>query len=195
MSDNDAAKEVAVTTEGDATPESSTAYPSGDIGLLYKECDEYNSPAAIKKRNSNHFWKVFGDIVFTIIMGVLCYAIVMVNLTKQNGQIPFIAGYSLEYVETGSMEPTLPTGCVILAKQKDNNTVVNVGDIITFYEGYDRSTEAPSNRVRVTHRLYAETIADDGTIWYTTKGDNNNAPDQYQILYEDIIATFVRRLF
>jgi|GEM_PF-589732 signal peptidase I, archaeal type len=185
---------ISVTTEGDATPEITQNYPQGEIGVLYRECDEYNSSNAVKKRKRTKFWKVFGDIIFGIVLVVLCYGIVVVNLTKQNGNVPFIAGYSLEYIQTGSMEPTLPTGSVILCKEKTDSTIVSVGDIITFKEGYDREGDVPTTRASVTHRVYGISNDDTGLIWYTTKGDNNNAPDQYKILFEDIVATFVRRL-
>lgn len=163
------------------------------IAALYKECEDYNSPKAVSKRKSKRFWTIFGDVITFIILFILCYGVVVVNLTKQKGEVPFIAGYALEYVQTGSMEPTLPTGSVILAKEVNNLTIISQGDIITFKEGYDRSGEVPETRVNVTHRVYE--ISDvNGVTWYTTKGDNNNAPDQYQILFEDIVSTFVRRI-
>jgi len=164
------------------------------MDLLYKECADYNTPKAISKRKEKRILNIVGDIVFGIVLVALCYGIIIVNLTKQKGNVPFIAGYSLEYIETGSMEPTLPIGSVILAKQKTDDTIINIGDIITFYEGYDREKDVPNNRVIVTHRLYSAIIDDNGTLWYTTKGDNNNAPDMYPILFDDVIATFVRRL-
>lgn len=166
----------------------------GEMAALYNECDDYNSNEAKKKRKTRKAWSLVGDVFFSIILCLLCYGTILVNLAKQKGQIPFLFGYSIEYVETGSMEPTLPTGAVILAREVNDSTLITEGDIITFYEGFDRDKEEPISRTVVTHRVY-DISSNNGQVWYTTKGDNNNSPDQYKILFEDIIATFVRRLF
>lgn len=69
--------------------------------------------------------------------------------------------FSLQTVMSGSMEPTIPTGSLLLVKQTPLNKI-KAGDVITFSQG-------PS---LVTHR--ATSI---GTDYVLTQGDNNNTPD------------------
>lgn len=170
---------------------------TSEVAALYKECEEYNSPKEVKRRKMKTAGNVIGNIFFLFIMAILCYGIIITNLAKVNGKVPFVLGYSIQYVETGSMEPTLPTGCLILCEEINESTVISNDEIITFYEGYDRSGEKPQNSDRkvVTHRVYSIATDENGVIWYTTKGDNNNAPDRYPILFSDVISTFVRRIY
>jgi signal peptidase len=159
---------------------------------LYKEVEDYNSPVSLAKRKRKKIWAEIGDIFFALIIAVFCFYIVRVNLAKENNEVPFIFGYSIEYVETGSMIPTLPIGSVIFSKQVDDSTVIKVGykdsgsegDIITFYN---------ADKVIVTHRA-VESYVDSGKLYYKTKGDNNNSLDPTPIPHSDVISIFIRKL-
>ena len=52
--------------------------------------------------------------------------------SKVNGKTPSLFGYSVLRVSTGSMQPELMIGDVILGKSVDNPTALKVGDIITY---------------------------------------------------------------
>jgi signal peptidase len=71
-----------------------------------------------------------------------------------------------EPVYTGSMEPAIPVGSVVVIKPANPETL-KVGDIICF------KTEAESPKT-VTHRIIG--ITSQGFI---TKGDANEDPDQW----------------
>lgn len=75
-------------------------------------------------------------------------------------------------VVTGSMEPKVPVGTLALVSKK-SATDLQAGDIIAFPE--------PANPKRIIlHRIAASQTS--GTITeYTTKGDNNNAPDNWSV--------------
>lgn len=102
-------------------------------------------------------------------MLVIASCAIMISVSiimRSNGGRATILGYSLYTVETGSMEPTIPTGALIIGKEippKD----IKKGDIITF-----------ALAGVVTHRV-VEVNYDADTDYYSfvTKGDANETND------------------
>jgi len=87
-----------------------------------------------------------------------------------------LAGDTLyEPVYTGSMEPAIPVGSVVVIKPVDPENL-KIGDIICFKLSESAITS-------VTHRIF--NITDEGFI---TKGDANNAPDQWIVKKENVIG-------
>ena len=88
-----------------------------------------------------------------------------------------LAGDTLyEPVYTGSMEPAIPVGGLVVIKPVDPETL-REGDIICF-----RFSESTS----VTHRIV--NVTDEG---FTTKGDANEDPDQGIVEKENVIGKVV----
>ncbi|MCD8195420.1 MAG: signal peptidase I, partial [Coprobacillus sp.] len=86
---------------------------------------------------------------------------VLVEQYAYNNQMPTVFGYSVASVGSGSMEPTINTGDVIVNKKCDQ---YEVDDIITFY------SEAESRYI--THRIVD--INEDGS--FKTQGDREGQP-------------------
>ena len=76
---------------------------------------------------------------------------------------PLLGGTYVKVVKSGSMEPFIKTGGIVVVREAAS---FRAGDVITF--GKDTKTQIPT-----THRIYK--INEDGT--FITKGDANNAPD------------------
>ena len=76
-------------------------------------------------------------------------------------------------IVTGSMEPAVQRGDIVLLEKVDFNKL-RVGDVITYAKG----------SVPVTHRIY--NMSSDGVIW--TKGDANANVDPYKIYPDDVIG-------
>ena len=91
------------------------------------------------------------------VIGVNFYA---VNAAKLAGNaVPMPFGVGAAVVISGSMEPELSVGDLIIVKERD---AYEIGDVIVFQDG----------RMSVTHRIAA---MDEETV--TTKGDANNTAD------------------
>jgi signal peptidase len=87
---------------------------------------------------------------------------------------PRLLPYQTYFVLTGSMEPTISVGALIVLFPATADDL-RLGDIITFPRP-DRPSEL------VTHRIYAiETSADGATRTFLTKGDANPTPDRWQV--------------
>ena len=111
-------------------------------------------------------------IMFLILVFIAVVAVLLVvSKFPVTGNIKFLT------VVSGSMEPTIKTGSVVMVKPAQD---YKVGDIITF--GPYTKTQSP-----VTHRIY-EIKEVEGQQVYITKGDANNGPDSRETKERDIIG-------
>ncbi len=93
--------------------------------------------------------------------------------------LPIPGNIEIKIVKSGSMEPTIPTGSLVVIKPVE---AYKLRDIVTF--GADTSTQIPT-----THRIVASRV-DNGTR-YTTKGDANEEQDTKEISQSEIIGKVV----
>lgn len=82
------------------------------------------------------------------------------------------AGYRPEPVLTGSMEPVMPVGSLVVVRAQPATTV-REGDVITFQRPDDPS-------MRITHRVVAIRERDGHRV-YRTKGDANPTRDPWDL--------------
>lgn len=87
-------------------------------------------------------------------------------------------------VKSGSMEPNIPTGSVIIVEGV-NTSKLQVDDIITFQSGTNQGEP-----VYTTHRIINVQETSDG-LRFQTKGDNNEDPDPEPVLPENVYAKHV----
>lgn len=90
---------------------------------------------------------------------------------------PKLFGFNPYVVQSGSMEPLIPTGGVAYINVRD--TDVGIGDVITFHTGGDPDK-------LVTHRI----VREDNGMW-VTKGDANDTEDIHTVSQENVIGTYV----
>lgn len=90
---------------------------------------------------------------------------------------PKLIGLNPYIVDSGSMEPLIPTGGIAYINTKD--TDVTVGDVVTYrVEGLD-------NEKLVTHRIVRE---EDGK--FIMQGDANDVEDQNPVSKNQIVGTY-----
>lgn len=116
--------------------------------------------------------KVFKTIYYVFLIAIALVAVLLVwsALPIKNGPKVFI-------VQSGSMEPAIKTGSVVVVKSSGE---YKIGDVITF--GPYSKTKAPT-----THRVHDIKVVD-GQPVYITKGDANNAPDQRDVRPADVVG-------
>lgn len=108
------------------------------------------------------------NILVSIILSVVFSLVLLYGITHYTNLIKFCGIGSL-IVSSGSMEPELSVGDVIIIKECAN---YEVGDIITYNV---------EDKYFVTHR-----IVDKEGNSFVTKGDNNNIEDNQVVLKENI---------
>ncbi|MDO8486273.1 MAG: signal peptidase I [Candidatus Staskawiczbacteria bacterium] len=121
----------------------------------------------------NKIYKIVSGI-FLVIMIVIA-AIVVISAFPVKGNI------QIKVVLSGSMEPSIKTGSVILIKPVAS---YNIGDVITFDSNFREPNGA---RIPVTHRV-VEVKKENSVISYLTKGDANEDPDNSTISYKSVIG-------
>lgn len=120
-------------------------------------------------------------VTFLLIFStVLCFIVIFKAAISK--EVSFF-GYRLFYVTTGSMEPTVPVGAVILVHE--SREPYQIGDIITFYSK-DRAIYGRPN----THRVVG-IQKENGQVFYNTRGDANSSPDIEPISSDDVIGRLV----
>ena len=95
-----------------------------------------------------------------------------------------IGGCSLFRVVTGSMEPAIPTGALLLTKRTAVEEI-RPGDIICF-----RSGEKGTRDWIITHRVTAVLPGENGPM-LETRGDANAAPDDGYVTEENLIGRVI----
>jgi len=115
--------------------------------------------------------------IFKIIYSIFIAFIVLVALLLIFSILPITGNYKIMTVISGSMQPAIKMGSVVMVKPVDN---YKIGDIITF--GPYSRTKAPT-----THRIY-DIKVEGGAPVYITKGDVNNAPDARELQKKDILG-------
>lgn len=109
---------------------------------------------------------------------VLCIVSIFFQKFVQKKQNIDLFGYEPFMVMTGSMEPSINTGDMVIVKQVSQEEI-QIDDVITYTIA--DGTES------VTHRVIG--IAErEGEILYQTKGDNNNAADPDLVHYQNILG-------
>jgi len=130
----------------------------------------------IKSRLKKVNWELLKKIGYWLIIAVL---ILIAGLTAVSAlNIP--GNYKLLTVLSGSMEPAVKQGSIVVVKPADK---YQKGDIITF-----ENREDP--RISTTHRIL-EVKEKEGRTIFITKGDANNAPDSEGVIKERVLGKVI----
>lgn len=130
--------------------------------------------------------KVAGQIIFLSVVLLLSTAIVFIQIARSKGDIPHLLGFQLYVIESGSMEPTLRVGTVILCRKPKNAESLAENDIVTF-----KSLSGPI----VTHRIVGIVTGENGHIAFRTKGDNpHNSIDRELLTPDRVLGVFIAKI-
>ncbi len=115
------------------------------------------------------------DKTFKIFYRTFYVAIIIIIAFLLFALFPIKGNYQIKIVKSGSMEPDIHVGSIVVIKPSANYTV---GDVVTF--GKDTKTDIPT-----THRIVSSRAVE-GVLLFTTKGDANEDPDTKEIKQSDI---------
>ncbi|MBP3596270.1 MAG: signal peptidase I [Clostridia bacterium] len=127
--------------------------------------------------------KFFSILIYIILIPIIIYNIMLIVKAAQNpNETPSVAGIKSFVIISGSMEPELKIGDVVIIK-KCNQEDLKVGDIISYRSGQSI----------ITHRIH-DIIKKGNSIKYETKGDNNNISDRSFVKFEDIEGKLIQKI-
>lgn len=115
-------------------------------------------------------------VTLTFIIIFLLFFIVRATVFKKYD----IFGYRFYIIMSGSMEPDIKTGDMIITKECNN---YEIGDVIAFKD---------ANFV-TAHRI-VEISTEDGEKIFKTKGDNNNTADRNLVKSQQIKGKIVNKI-
>ena len=125
----------------------------------------------MKKNKVFRIIKLIKNIICWTLIVVLVFALVIFFMSRINGNTPSVFGYSIFRVSSGSMEPELMVGDIILDKEIDNPEDLKVGDVITFI------SSDYGDRL-VTHKIIKAPYEENGKLMLQTKGIANEVEDK-----------------
>ncbi|ALE91291.1 signal peptidase I [Arthrobacter alpinus] len=106
----------------------------------------------------------FGQVVaWLLILSVAASVAVAVVIPRITGATPYT-------ILTGSMQPELPPGTLVVVRPVDANKI-SIGSVITYQLQSGKATN-------VTHRVVAQGFDTKGGLRFQTQGDANNVPDE-----------------
>ena len=136
----------------------------------------------ISKEEKQQIRKKIGSVLSTLVLVIavmLCLLVMYQVFT--NGYVQ-IGGTSVFRIVTGSMEPEIPVGALVVC-QKTGINQVEVNDIVCF-----RSMDEKIYGEVVTHRVVGITVGDLGQIMLITQGDANLSADTQYVTQSNFIG-------
>ena len=120
------------------------------------------------------------DKLFTFGYYILIAGILIIAILLGASMFPIPGNFDVKIVLSGSMEPAIPTGSLVVIKPSDT---YHVGDVITFGGSL-------KNNVPTTHRI-VKVRAESGEKVFITKGDANAHEDSKEVREKDIVGKVV----
>lgn len=125
----------------------------------------------MKKNKVFRTINIIKNIICWILIVILAFTMVVFLTARINGSTPSVFGYSIFRVSSGSMEPELMVGDIIIDKTVDNPEDLKVNDVITF-----KSSDFGDRLV--THKIIKAPYEENGKLMLQTKGVANEFEDK-----------------
>ena len=141
-------------------------------------------------KKESKFAKVFitvKNILSWIILAAVVVFVVTIFISRITGDTPSVMGYSFLRVSTGSMEPALKVGDIILMKSCEADTLKK-GDIVSY-----KGTRGDMAGKIITHRVIEPVYESEGKTYITTCGDANEIKDP-PVTAEQVLGKMERQL-
>lgn len=126
-----------------------------------------NIQAKAGKRRSHPLMTIIGILLCVVLIPLLAVNVTLIAKSFINTEeIPDFMGYKPFIVLSGSMEPAVMTGDLVITQEVDP-AALKAGDVIAYRYGQETV---------ITHRI-REVTEKDGLLAFITKGDANNVED------------------
>lgn len=134
--------------------------------------------------------KIFSRImaVISVVIFILGLTIFVSVLRASAGKAPSVFGFSVLQVTSGSMEPEIPVGGIVVVRKAKPESL-KVGDVISFYSN-DIDISGKVN----THRIIEIKQSESGEKIFRTKGDANEYADTAAVFEIDLVGKMILNL-
>lgn len=136
---------------------------------------------------SHKIFNIIGIVLCVVLIPILLMNVTLIIKSFTNkDEVPKIGGYCPLIVLTGSMEPEINSGDMIIVKQIDSADVKEK-DVIAFIDPDGNGQSI------LTHRVTGITEVD-GQTAFITKGDANNTEDRLPATADQLVGIYVFRI-
>jgi len=126
-----------------------------------------------------------------LVLIIAASAFLALSTRASKDRVPTLAGRKVLTVLSGSMEPAIHTGDVIVVRPLAQGELPKEGDVITFRAG-------PENQMKddmlITHRVMGIVLINDKPSAWVTKGDANDSQDLTPVSLPQIVGTYSWRV-
>ena len=141
---------------------SAVELPTSPIGEAYAQAwAERGPPQVLDRTLGRTLLRLAAYAAFGFALGIAAVV-----------SLPGLVGYQSFTILSGSMEPAIGTGAVILVEKIDP-LQARIGDVVTF-----RSPEQPAKII--SHRVRSMQVGD-GVVRFVTRGDANTGVERWQV--------------
>jgi signal peptidase len=112
--------------------------------------------------------------VLSYIFGTFIFVVAFLLIIST---FPIAGNFQILIVQSGSMEPSIKTGSIVVVKPVES---YKIGDVITF-------GPVPKGKVPTTHRIIDARVESGSTI-FMTKGDANEESDSREVFPKDVLG-------
>lgn len=142
----------------------------------------YTEEAILKRKQKvETAKKAISIIAYILIISLLIYNISLIaQAIKNPNKTPSFLGVKTYTIVSGSMEPTIQIGDIVIVKEVAEDELKE-GDVISFRQGQSV----------ITHRI-VEIKENEKT--YITKGDSNNVEDSIQVDFNSVEGKQIWRI-
>lgn len=137
----------------------------------------------MEEKQESKLLRVVSALVTVVLILAVILCIYIVFQLMNHGSVSF-GGHMMFRVVTGSMEPTMSVGTLLMTKQVDIESI-QIDDIVCF-----RTYDAMIYGSVVTHRV-VDILQDGNGILLQTKGDANPVADGYFVSQENLVGKVV----
>ena len=131
--------------------------------------------------------KMFKWLFMTTATAVFLLALVFVLMqTKPFERLTLAKGYKPLIVLSGSMEPAIRVGSVVLVREVKLSQI-RAGDVVTFKTPVKPGEILTEERTFTTHRV-TKVSNSNGRLSFETKGDANKGTDAWKVAPDDILG-------
>lgn len=143
------------------------------------------------------FKKIINIIIDVLVVLILLISALILTITLSTSEdtgAPNVFGYTLNTIQSQSMEPVMYKGDLIISKAVDKESepvTYKKGDIVV-YSTTQTDEQGNSQFMLVCHRI-VKTRDNNGSIEYVTQGDNNDVTDEETVgwlTYDQIVGVF-----
>lgn len=148
--------------------------------MFKKNNKEDSKLAKVKNSKTYRTFRTIKNTFAWFFVIIIAIAMIVFVITRINGNTPTVFGYTIFRVSSGSMEPELMIGDIIVDESVDSPDEISVGDTISFDGKGDLSGKI------ITHKVIVAPHKDEsGRTVLQTKGVANPIPDD-PIEFSDI---------